>query len=155
LPSCAEEQLAELYRYIAAAASPDVAARYTEAIVTYCESLRTFPLRGTMRDDVRPGLRITNYRKRAVIAFDVAGTTEFPRFLTLEGRNHALGLAGRPLPWRSTLRPSSWSHLPTWRRRRSHRGLDSWGVQRGPWPPLEEHELLPGACAWLWSAVAP
>lgn len=68
----AEEQLAELYRYIAAAASPDVAARYTEAIVTYCESLRTFPLRGTMRDDVRPGLRITNYRKRAVIAFDVA-----------------------------------------------------------------------------------
>ena len=45
----------------------------TEAIVTYCESLRTFPLRGTMRDDVRPGLRITNYRKRAVIAFDVAG----------------------------------------------------------------------------------
>ena len=69
----AEEQLAELYRYIAAAASPDVAARYTEAIVTYCESLRTFPLRGTMRDDVRPVLRITNYRKRAVIAFDVAG----------------------------------------------------------------------------------
>lgn len=40
----AEEQLAELYRYIAAAASPDVAARYTEAIVSYCESLRTFPL---------------------------------------------------------------------------------------------------------------
>ncbi|MFZ4539394.1 hypothetical protein [Propionivibrio sp.] len=27
-----------------------------------------------MRDDVRPGLRITNYKKRAVIAFDV--TTE-------------------------------------------------------------------------------
>lgn len=25
-----------------------------------------------MRDDVRPGLRITHYRKRAVIAFDVA-----------------------------------------------------------------------------------
>ena len=31
----------------------------------------TFPKRGTMRDDVRPGLRITNYRKRAVIAFYV------------------------------------------------------------------------------------
>jgi toxin ParE1/3/4 len=67
----AQEHLAELYRYIAAAASPDIAARYTEAIVTYCESLRTFPLRGNVRDDVRPGLRITNYRKRAVIAFDV------------------------------------------------------------------------------------
>lgn len=67
----AEEQLVALYGYIAAAASPDVAARYTEAIVNYCESLRTFPHRGTMRDDVRPGLRITNYKKRVVIAFDV------------------------------------------------------------------------------------
>jgi plasmid stabilization system protein ParE len=67
----AQEQLAELYRYIAEAASPDIAAQYTEAIVSYCESLRTFSLRGTRRDDVRPGLRITNYKKRAVIAFDV------------------------------------------------------------------------------------
>ena len=65
------EQLAELFRYVAEAASPEIAARYTEAIVSYCESLRTFPLRGTKRDDVRPGLRITNYKKRAVIAFDV------------------------------------------------------------------------------------
>ena len=65
------EQLAELYRYIAEAASPDVAAHYTEAIVSYCESLCRFPLRGTQREDVRPGLRITNYKKRTVIAFDV------------------------------------------------------------------------------------
>lgn len=67
----AEEQLAALYDYIAATASPDTAARYTEAIVSYCESLYAFPYRGTMRDDVRPGLRITNHKKRAVIAFDV------------------------------------------------------------------------------------
>lgn len=67
----AQDQLAELYHYIAEAASPDIAVQYTEAIVSYCESLRTFPHRGTMRDDVRPGLRITNYRRRAVIAFDV------------------------------------------------------------------------------------
>lgn len=67
----AQEQLMELYRYIAVAVSPDMAAQYTEAIVSYCESLRTFPLRGTQRDDVRQGLRITNYRKRTVIAFDV------------------------------------------------------------------------------------
>lgn len=65
------EQLAELYRYIAKEASPDVAARYTEAVVSYCESLCTFPFRGTRRDDVRPGLRITNYKKRTIIAFDV------------------------------------------------------------------------------------
>lgn len=67
----AQEQLTQLYRYIAQAASPDIAARYTEAIVDYCESLSTFPLRGTRREDVRPGLRITNYKKRVVIAFGV------------------------------------------------------------------------------------
>lgn len=52
----AEEQLAALYLHISEAASPDIAAQYTEAIVSYCESLHTFPHRGTMRDDVRPGL---------------------------------------------------------------------------------------------------
>lgn len=67
----AEEQLVALYRHIATAASPNIAARYIEAIVSYCESLCTFPHRGTMRDDVRPGLRTTNYRKRAVIAFHI------------------------------------------------------------------------------------
>lgn len=46
--------------------------RYTDAIVTYCETLHTMPLRGTRRDDIRPGLRITNHRKRTVIAFSVA-----------------------------------------------------------------------------------
>jgi toxin ParE1/3/4 len=51
----AEAQLTELYDYIAVAASPDIAARYTDSIVTYCESLRTFTPRGISRDDIRPG----------------------------------------------------------------------------------------------------
>jgi len=29
-------------------------------------------LRGSKRDDIRPGLRVTNYKGRAVIAFDVS-----------------------------------------------------------------------------------
>lgn len=68
----AQEQLVGLYRYIASAASPEVAERYTGAIVTQCEELRTFPHRGTLRDDIRPGLRITNHKGRAVIAFEVS-----------------------------------------------------------------------------------
>lgn len=60
-----------LYHYVATAASPEIAERYTDAIITHCDDLRTFPNRGTCRDDVRPGLRITNYKKRAVIAFAV------------------------------------------------------------------------------------
>ena len=67
----AEAQLLELYGYIAVEATPETAARFTDGIVTYCESLSSFPLRGTRRDDVRPGLRITSYRKRVVIAFAV------------------------------------------------------------------------------------
>jgi plasmid stabilization system protein ParE len=67
----AEEQLAELFHYIATAASPGIAERYINAIITYCETLDTFPLRGAQRDDIRPGLRVTNYKGRTVIAFDV------------------------------------------------------------------------------------
>lgn len=67
----AEDDLAELYDYIAEHGSPTVAARYTEAIIEYCEGLASFAHRGTRRDDIRPGLRITNYKRRAVIAFEV------------------------------------------------------------------------------------
>lgn len=48
-----------------------VAKRHTEAIVDHCEGMQTFPHRGTLRDDVRPGLRVTNYKGSAVIAFAV------------------------------------------------------------------------------------
>ena len=67
----AEEQLVALFNYIAEAASPEIAARYTDSIVDYCNSLQTSPHRGTMRNDIRPGLRVTNYKKRAVIAYSV------------------------------------------------------------------------------------
>lgn len=68
----AEAQLLELYRYIALAASPDIALRYTDAVVAYCEGLETSPHRGARRDDIRPGLRMTNYKGRCVIAFAVS-----------------------------------------------------------------------------------
>ncbi|HEY0341853.1 MAG TPA: type II toxin-antitoxin system RelE/ParE family toxin [Steroidobacteraceae bacterium] len=67
----AEEQLARLYHYIAADSSPEIALRYTTAIVHFCQGLDTFPERGTRRDDIRPGLRVTNYKHRSVIAFVV------------------------------------------------------------------------------------
>ena len=64
----AADQLEALYRYIASSASPTVAADYVDAIVAHCEGLAVFPHRGTLRDDIRPGLRTSSYRKRAVIA---------------------------------------------------------------------------------------
>ncbi len=70
----AEEQLAALYDYVAEHATPTTAARYTDNIVLYCEGLRQFAHRGAARDDIRPGLRITNYKGSAVIAFHVDET---------------------------------------------------------------------------------
>lgn len=69
----AEEQLSDLYILIAIAASPEIAARYTEAIIRQCESLKTFPTRGASRDDIRPGLRVFGFRRRVSIAFEVTG----------------------------------------------------------------------------------
>jgi toxin ParE1/3/4 len=53
----AQAQLVALYQYISLATSPEIAERYTEAIIAHCEGLQDFPQRGTRRDDVRPGLR--------------------------------------------------------------------------------------------------
>ncbi len=71
----AEDDLVVILEYIAEQGSPTAAARYTEAIVAYCETLAGFPHRGTQRNDIGPGLRITNYRGRAVIAFQVDDAT--------------------------------------------------------------------------------
>lgn len=71
----AQDHLVELYRYIARRATPDTAAEYTDAIVSYYEQLVVFPLSGTARDDIRPGLRTTTYKKRTVIAYAVTEDT--------------------------------------------------------------------------------
>ncbi len=68
-------QLDELEAHIAEVASGAVSARYIDSIVDYCENLRTFPQRGTRRDDIRPGLRTLGYRRRLTIAFEVAENT--------------------------------------------------------------------------------
>jgi toxin ParE1/3/4 len=65
----AERDLTELFDYIASAATPEIATRYVDELISYCESLATFPDAGTPRDDIRPGLRTTGFRGRVVIAF--------------------------------------------------------------------------------------
>ncbi len=69
-------QIDAIEDYITPAGSPAAAIRHADGIVSYCESLATFPLRGTTRDDVVPGLRITNYRHSTVIAFTVDGSDQ-------------------------------------------------------------------------------
>lgn len=69
----AETQIGELYDYIASRATAEVAGRYVDELIDSCEGLAVFPTRGSARDDIRPGLRTTSYRKRTVIAFAVSG----------------------------------------------------------------------------------
>ncbi|MDR2212193.1 MAG: type II toxin-antitoxin system RelE/ParE family toxin [Pseudomonadales bacterium] len=71
----ARQRLIDLEAYIAASSSPAVASRFVESIVKYCDGLQTFPLRGTQRDDLRPGLRTVGFRRRVTILFDVTDDT--------------------------------------------------------------------------------
>ena len=70
----ARDHLDAIYDYIAAAASPDLAWRFTEGILDHIGKLTDFPHRGTMRDDLRPGLRMIAWRRRVTIAFAVNDT---------------------------------------------------------------------------------
>lgn len=45
------------------------AERYVDSIVDFCMKLQTFPARGVARDDLLPGLRVTHFRKRSIIAY--------------------------------------------------------------------------------------
>ena len=65
----ARDHLDAIYDYIAAAASPDTAQRFTDGILDHIGKLIDFPRRGTMRDDLRPGLRTIAWRRRVTIAF--------------------------------------------------------------------------------------
>jgi len=67
----AEKDLLELYEYIAEAAGLGVAANYMDRIEAACLALETFPLRGRARDDIRPGLRMIGFERRATIVYRV------------------------------------------------------------------------------------
>jgi toxin ParE1/3/4 len=67
----AEDDLLQIYNFVADRASPDRAYGYVERIQSYCLGFATFPERGTRRDDLRQGLRILGFERRVTIAFHV------------------------------------------------------------------------------------
>lgn len=50
---------------------PAGARRRVARIRAFVRGLKDTPYRGTMRDDLRPGLRIVPFEKRAAIAFEI------------------------------------------------------------------------------------
>ncbi|PZM13697.1 type II toxin-antitoxin system RelE/ParE family toxin [Rhizobium tubonense] len=67
----AEQELADIYEYIADQSGATRAWNFVSGIRDHCTELTTFPERGTRRDDLRPGLRIIGHRRRVSIAFSV------------------------------------------------------------------------------------
>lgn len=67
----AERQLNGLDDWIAEKASADVARRFVSAILDFIDGILVFPRAGRARDDIRPGMRTSTYRKRTVIAYEV------------------------------------------------------------------------------------
>jgi toxin ParE1/3/4 len=69
----AVQQLIDLDDYLAGISVPGD--EFIAAIVNHCETLATFPMRGRDRSDIKPGLRVTGYKRRVVIAYSVTTDT--------------------------------------------------------------------------------
>lgn len=65
----AEADLLALNGYIAERSGNRVASRYISAIETACLKLATFPERGARRDDLAPGIRLLNVKRRVTVAY--------------------------------------------------------------------------------------
>ncbi len=70
----AETDLVNIHGYVERhSASSLIADRYIERIENFLSSFDIFPERGTVRDDVRPGLRIVGFERSVSVAFIVEG----------------------------------------------------------------------------------
>jgi len=80
----AKDDLVKLYHYIAERSdSPETAISYIRRIQERCDAILTFPEGGRRRDDLRPGIRIIGFERRAVIIYTIlpSGDVEIGRVL--------------------------------------------------------------------------
>jgi len=70
----AGKDLQALHRYIARKSSPAIAKRYTGRIRAFLADFKQYPMRGTIRNDIRPGIRMVGFERRVGIAFFVEAT---------------------------------------------------------------------------------
>ena len=69
----AKEDLRALHRYISRKSSPAIASRYTARIRAFLSGFSQYPMRGSIRNDIRPGIRMVGFERRISIAFFVEG----------------------------------------------------------------------------------
>lgn len=88
----AEDALVDIFHYISSRSSMEIAERFTDGIIKRCNDLHVMPMVGTRRDDIRPGLRITNYKGRVTIAFSVVGDCVYILGIFYGGQNYEVYL---------------------------------------------------------------
>ncbi len=67
----AQQQLHDLDEWIAENAGAQTATRFMSALLDHIDEILVFPRAGRPRDDIRPGMRTVNFRKRTLIAYEV------------------------------------------------------------------------------------
>jgi toxin ParE1/3/4 len=96
----ARDALLSLYDYVKRESSAAVAKKFADAVVSHCLGLSVFPHRGSPRHNIRPGLRVTHYKGRTIIAFQVDDVSLKVTILDIfyGGRDHrsALELLRQP-----------------------------------------------------------
>lgn len=71
LSTDAEHDLWEIQEFLKGVASAKTASIYVDRILDYLATFSHFPERGTLRNEIRPGLRIVGFEKRISVAFVV------------------------------------------------------------------------------------
>lgn len=90
----AQDDLAGIYDYIVEVSGSSVVAdRYLDRLGNFLSGLSVFPERGTLRDDVRDGLRIIGFERNASVAFIVEN--EKVIILRILGKGQKLLEAGK------------------------------------------------------------
>jgi len=82
----AEAELDKLYADIAVEAGNQIAGNFVDGVITFIESLETFPERGTVRESVIRGLRIIGYGRSVGVAFCVQDHEVFVLGIFARGR---------------------------------------------------------------------
>lgn len=91
----ATADLIEIYDWIADRSDPDTARAYNDRLLAACASLADYPRRGSLRDDLAPGLRTISFEGRAVIAYRItADAVDIVRILH-HGRDLGRAFEGR------------------------------------------------------------
>lgn len=91
----AERHIDKLHEYITLHSSEERADGYINRIVNFCNSLTVFPLRGSQRDDILPGLRVAGFEHRINVAFVVTANVVLIEGIFYGGRDYETALRDR------------------------------------------------------------